>query len=94
MVSVTLMSRRDSHACHGDTRGRDTPSPPKGGVGGVTTAPAWVAGPTAVEHPLRDRFPFRAGTGQRDPGKPSVPPAEKFGCQRCQGCQRLGGCHG
>lgn len=49
MVGVTPMSRRDSHACHGDTRGRDTPSPPKGGVGGVTTSPAWVAGPAEVE---------------------------------------------
>ena len=38
MAGVTHMSRRDSHTCHGDARGRDTPSPPKGALGGVTTS--------------------------------------------------------
>lgn len=43
MAGVTHLSRRDSHTCHGDARGRDTPSPPKGALGGVTTALTEIA---------------------------------------------------
>ena len=43
MAGVTLLSRRDSHTCHGDARGRDTPSPPKGALGGVTTSLTEIA---------------------------------------------------
>lgn len=43
MAGVTHMSRRDSHTCHGDARGRDTPSPPKGALGGVTTSLTEIA---------------------------------------------------
>lgn len=43
MAGVTLVTGRDSHIRHGDARGRDTLRPPKGGLGGVTTALADIA---------------------------------------------------
>ena len=39
MAGVTLLSRVTVTQCHGDAGRRDTPSPPKGALGGVTTDP-------------------------------------------------------
>lgn len=43
MARVTGVTVRDNKECHGDARGRDTPSPPKGALGGVTTTLTEIA---------------------------------------------------
>lgn len=74
------MSRRDTPSCHGDRGGRDTPSPPKGALGGVTTALDPFAGrprhsfrvlPAALGLRVRGRE-ISLGAGKSEPKLPGV----------------------